>query len=304
MKRRQKVNYVGIGIFIFIGLALIVVGIFFAGRYSYIFNGGYRLKVEYTFLDDLLVGAKVRVGGGMTIGHVQEINFKDRNLEVVLIIDDGRKINRTASFHIFSTSLVGVKYIDVQNYDPNYTDYYQKDETIIGVSPIGMSRIMEMLGSMAGGLISDESGASAGLGKAFAEIGELISSLNRIVKNSESDIEKSVNELSTTIAGTGSMVKKLDNTLGQLEKMVTGLNKSVSVIDEKKVAAIVQNIEQTTVELKAMSQDLNSLSQNRNSVLYLIRDKNFKDRVDKISKNLEEFSEILKDKPNAIIMGK
>lgn len=304
MKRRQKVNYVGIGIFIFAGLALFVVGVFFAGRYSYVLRGGYRLKVEFNYLDDLLVGAKVRVGGGMTLGHVQEINFKDKNLEVVLVIDHGHKINREASFHIFSTSLVGVKYIDIQNYDPNQPEHYQPEETITGVSPLGMSRIMEMIGGMAGGLVNGENGTGLNLSATLADFQNLIASLNRIVSMSENDIRSSMTSLSGTLSRTGSMVTRLDNTLAQLEQMVTGLNQSVASIDKKKVQTIVQNIEQTTIELKTMTVELNSLSRNKNSALYLVRDKEFKDRLDKISRNLEEFSEILKDKPNAIIMGK
>jgi len=303
MKKKQKVNYIAIGVFIFIGVVLFIIGVMFAGRYSYVMGGGYRLRLEYTYLDDLLVGAKVRVGGGMTVGHVQEINFKNKNLEAVIVIDRGLKINRTASFHIFSTSLVGVKYIDIQNYDPNYTNYYKPDEVITGVSPLGMSRIMELIGGMAGGIVNNTNGGK-GLNKVLSDLTGLIASLNRIVTSSEGDIRMSVKELSENLSRTGDMVTKLDHTLGQLDQMVTSLNAATSGIDKKKVGAIVNNIDVTTRQLKILTTELNRLSNDKSSALYLMRDKQFKQRIDNTVKNLEAFSKILKDKPNAIIMGK
>ena len=303
MKKKQKTNYVAIGIFIFIGVVLFIVGVMFAGRYSYVMSGGYRLKLEYTYLDDLLVGAKVRIGGGMTVGHVQEIDFKNKNLEVIIVIDKGLKINRSASFHIFSTSLVGVKYIDIQNYDPNEKDYYKPEEVITGVSPLGMSRIMELIGGMAGGIVNNTN-KGEGLNGVLGDLTGLISSLNRIVTSSEGEIRNSVKDLSKDLSRTGDMVTKLDHTLGQLDQMVTTLNTAASGIDKKKVSTIVENIDATTRQLKTLMTDLNRLSYDKNSALYLVRDKKFKQRLDNTVKNLEAFSKIIKNKPNAIIMGK
>ena len=125
MRKKEKVNYIAIGLFIFLGIILFIVGIFFAGKYSIFFSGDYLLNLEFDFLDDLPTGAYVRIAGGINIGKVYEIRLEGDQPIVVVSIDKDYKINSNATFHIFATSLVGMKYINIQGYGTQNV-YYPK----------------------------------------------------------------------------------------------------------------------------------------------------------------------------------
>ncbi len=156
MQRGEKIKPAILGAFIFSGMFLILLFIYFAGKFSFILGGGYSLYLEYDFLDNLQSGAKVRVSGGPAIGYVDNVSFETGKIVVRLLIEGKYRINRGADFNIYSTSLVGQKYINISGYNPNSKEFYTNNEYIIGVTPIGFSRSIELLGATFKSLLAQE----------------------------------------------------------------------------------------------------------------------------------------------------
>lgn len=297
MKKKEKVNYLAIGLFIIAGIILVVVGIFFAGKLGYKIRGGYKLNVTYTFLDNLREGHKVRIAGGVDIGFVEEIKLEDDKMVAVLIIENGFQINQSASFHIYSTGIVGMKYVDVQGYDPSEQNYYEPDQYIVGVTPRGMAPTFESLGDLGDILASDEN--IKDLSVALGTMGEVFSSINQIVLSNQDVIESAVVDLATTLQKSSEMISKFDQTIANLESISEDLKLKLDAVDEDDIEAIVKNIESLTVELNTLVKGFNS----DDSVLSLLNDPDIRESMEFIVENLEDFSETLRDKPNAIIFG-
>lgn len=297
MKKKEKINFVAIGIFIFVGLGLFAVGIYFAGKYNYLLGGGYMLNVSYTFLDDLKVGSKVRISGGVDIGYVNDIRLENDVMVTELIIKDRFQINRNATFHIFSTGLVGMKYVDVQGYDPDYGDYYEPNEYIIGVSPRGMALVFESLGSLGDLLMTDESMNS--IMESFSYMGDLVESLNSLIEENKYGLRQSISSLSQTLQDTEDMMSSLDATIYNLELITSNLNDKIEAIDDEQIEEIVYNINSLTAELNTLVEGFNS----EDSALSLLNDPEFTETLKNTAENLETLSETLRDKPNALFFG-
>lgn len=297
MKKKQKVNYLAIGLFILVGIVLLVVGIFFAGKYGYKLGGGYKLNITYDYLDNLREGHKVRVAGGVDIGYVENIKLEEGQMVVVAIIEEGFKINKSATFHIYSTGIVGMKYIDVQGYDPSEDSYYEEGEYIEGVNPRGMSVVFESLGNLGDVLTSDEN--IQDLSKSFGSLSEVFVSINQIILSNQEVIENAVQDLALTLEKSSEMISKFDQTIANLENVSETLNTKLDAIDEEVIKDIINNIDELTVELNTLVKGFNS----EDSALHILNDPETRESLETIIDNLEDFSETLKDRPNSIIFG-
>jgi len=305
MQRGEKIKPALLGGFIFLGILLILFFIYFAGKFSFILGGGYTLYLEYDFLDNLSSGAKVRVSGGPAIGYVDNVSFETGKIVVKILIDGKYKINRGADFNIYSTSLVGQKYINISGYNPKATEFYTNNEYIIGVTPIGFSRSIEFLGEGFKALLAQEGGDTVNKVKnTLKNISELIEGLNRVIHENEKDIRGSVHNLNQGLKGTAEVMTRLNTTLNNLENITKKLNSTVAAIDDSQVAAIVSNVAGITMELKNLSADINRLSYDKNSALSLLRDKEFRTRLENTIKNMESFSKSISENPSRLLFGK
>lgn len=306
MERGKKTGNVAIGIFIFTGLILIMLFVIFAGKFSFIVGGGYKLYIEYDFVDNLQVGAKIRVFGGPPIGYIGEINFDTGKIVVTAMVQGKYKINRGAVFNIYSTSLVGQKYINVSGYksDTN-NNFYTNSEYIVGVTPLGFARTIELAGAAVKNLMGQENTDTATqLKSVFKNTSELIEGLNHLVNDNSKDIRTSIVNLSASLKHTGEVMAKINKTFENLQSGSKKLSDTLNTIDPEQVRNIVSNVNLATAELKNVSAELNRLTWDKTSPLNLARDKEFKQKLENTIKNFEEFSKKIKENPSTLFFGK
>jgi len=301
MEKQLKRKALYVGLFGFLGLVLIVGFIIFAGKYNAILSGAYRLRLVYTFLDNLQVGAKVKIAGGPAVGYVDRIDLKGGKLVVTVYIQKKFKINRGAEFNIYATSLVGQKYINISHYNPATTDFYTNNEEIIGVTPMGFSRVLEVAGIGLQSLVSGENVDTLyQVKQTFENTAELIAGLNAVVKDNSADIRSSMANLSKALRFSEDMVKHVNTIILNLEVASAQLNKRIEAVDDAQLAATLRDIQTTAEELRKFSLELNRLSSDKNSVIALLRDKEMKTSLENTIKNLEEFSKKIKDSPSKL----
>lgn len=283
MQRGKKINNGAIGAFIFLGIFLFLFFIYFAGKFSFIIGGGYRINIEYDFLDNLQVGAKVKVSGGPSIGYISKINFEKGKLIVVAMIEGNYKINRGAVFNIYSTSLVGQKYINVSGFLPDQPEVYTNNESVVGVTPIGFARVIEIAGAGVKSLIgAGNTDTVAKLKDVFQNTVELIQGLNNVIKDNSKDVHMSVK---------------------MLEESTRKLSSALNSLDEAQLKSIISNVNTISIELRNLSTDLNKLTYDKSSPLNLARDKEFKTRLENTVKNFEDFSKKISDNPSKLLFG-
>ncbi len=304
-KKIRKFNPVAIGSFLLVGFFLLLFFIYFAGKFSFIIGGGYRIFIEYDFLDNLQVGAKVRVFGGPAIGYVKSINFETGKIVVEVLLGGKYKINRDANFSIYSTSLVGQKYINVSDYKPGAKEFLTNNDYVIGITPMGFARTIEFAGAGLKTLFFTESEESLKkLQTIFRNISELIHNLNLLVKDNSPEIGSAIHRLNQVVKTSLEVAARLNFTVSNIEMGSKKLNDTIQTIDEKDIKEIVTNIAVVSSELKHLAVELNRLSYDKNSVLNVLRDKEFKNRLDNTMKNVEEFSKKIKDNPSILFFGK
>ncbi len=303
---KKKSQNVLIGAFIFSGIVLVLIFIYFAGKFSFIVGGGYRLFLEYDFVDNLQVGAKVRVSGGPPIGYIGKINFDSGKIVIEALIQGRYRINRGAVFNIYSTSLVGQKYINVSGYrSEQLAGHFTNNEYIVGVTPIGFARTIELAGGAVKTLMGQENADTVGrLKSVFVNTAELIEGLNRMVNDNATDIRKSIGSLSVSLKNTGEIMDRINSTFGNLQSGTKKISDALNKVDENDLNRIVSNMNIVTTELRFLSTELNRLSSDKNSALNLVRDRDFKVRLETTLKNFEDFSKKIKDNPSTLFFGK
>ncbi len=301
----KKFNPIVIGAFLLSGIIIFLFFIYFAGKFSFILGGGYKFYIEYDFLDNLQSGAKVRVSGGPAIGYVGKINFESGKIVVEVMINGKYKINRDANFSIYSTSLVGQKYINISGYKPNSQNTITNNEYIIGITPMGFGRTIEFAGAGLKTLLFSESEESLKkLQTIFNNISELIQNLNSLVKDNSYEISVSIQRLNQVVKTSVEIANRLNNSVANIEAGTKKINSAIQNIDENEIKNIVSNMSILSTELKNLSVELNRLSYDKNSIMNVVRDKEFKMRFDNTVKNVEEFSKKIKDNPSILFFGK
>ena len=133
-----------VGVFVFIGLALLGGLIVQFGRFSERMRGKYQLTVVFQDAAGLIKGSEIRMGGAR-IGKVAEqpeLNSETK-VQVVMSIDDAIKVPENSQIQIASATLLGDKMIVITPPEPGQrTDRYLQEGSVLqGGGPSGLDAI-------------------------------------------------------------------------------------------------------------------------------------------------------------------
>ncbi|MGL4561235.1 MAG: MlaD family protein, partial [Brevinema sp.] len=210
--KREQPNYLLIGGFIFLGILSIVFGVVVSDKLIYKLKGGYPLHLSFNFLDGLSVGSKVNIGSGKDIGNISSIKIEGSKLLVTVIIDKQYKINTDAIFQIYSTSLVGGKYLAVENYT-GQAPYFVPEQRIIGVDPFSFNNVLSMVGNI---FSSGESGdLTDGLGGIFKSLNQVAAQVDTLLKDNNSNINKVITNITEASVSINKLTDNLERKLNQ-----------------------------------------------------------------------------------------
>ncbi len=209
-------------------------------------QSGYNLRLYFGFLNGLSVNAPVKIAGGVTIGHVAEIKQSAEKTEVTVWIDRKYTLLKTARFAIFTTGLIGEKYINV--FIPpsaTVTEFYSDGDIVYAIDPASFDQMMLVFQSF----MQDESGGEM-LAQIFQNSKKFMENLNGIAQENRYDIRQSV------LSAKGMFSTLAERTL-VLTDQLNRLTANMAYISEK-------NKEEVTITLKNLSE----LSQNLNKIVF------------------------------------
>lgn len=136
--KKESVNKIKLGIFVSVGIALFVTGIYFIGEAKKLFTNTYKVTAIFKDVNGLQVGNNVRYAG-INVGTVDEIEIlTDSTVKVDLIVDVNTKrfIKKDAKAIIGSDGLMGNKILTLSS-GTNATAAIENNdviETIISLS--------------------------------------------------------------------------------------------------------------------------------------------------------------------------
>jgi phospholipid/cholesterol/gamma-HCH transport system substrate-binding protein len=204
-------------------------------------HSGYNLKIYFGFLNDLRTGAPVKIGGGIKIGQVESIQQNGEKSEVNVWIDNKYKLIQAAQFAIFTTGLIGEKYINV--FVPPSADvskFFSDGDKIYGLDPASFDQMMLTFQSF----FQEKKGGQV-LAEIFQNSNKFVANLNGLVDENKYDIKQSVLIAKAMMA---TLNEETKNFMIQLNI----LTKNFSQISEKNkedISIALRNISETTSSL-------------------------------------------------------
>lgn len=103
-----------VGIFVFVGLVILMIFILSIGGFK-TWSSGYKVKFVFNFINGVKLGAPVRFAG-VDVGQVKKINFISSldgrtKVEIVAWVKDSVNIPLDSSIWVNTLGLLGEKYI-------------------------------------------------------------------------------------------------------------------------------------------------------------------------------------------------
>lgn len=141
--KKESINKIKLGIFVSIGIALFVTGIYFIGETKKLFSSTFRISAMFGDVNGLQVGNNVRFAG-INVGTVESIEIiTDTTVKVAMIVDvkTQKFIKKDAKAIIGSDGLMGNK---IMNISPgtNGNPVIENDDMIGTTIPISMDDML------------------------------------------------------------------------------------------------------------------------------------------------------------------
>jgi len=195
----QKIK---IGLFTFIGLLVLVLGIFFIGNRKNLFSSTFNIYGTFKNVNGLQVGNNVRFAG-INVGVVQDINIvTDSSVRVDLTLNNSVKkfIKTDSKISIGSDGLMGDKLIVIAPGGVISTQAVQNGSQLSAINPVDVDKIIAKLT----GVANNAESLTAGLSAIVAKVNSGKGSLGRLLNNDQlsKDIEgtvKSAHATTTTL---------------------------------------------------------------------------------------------------------
>ena len=238
-----------VGIMITFSFTLFIVIVALLAQYN-INRSGYHIRLYFTFLNDLKVGSSVKIGGGIDIGQVVEINQSQDKTEVKIWIDNNYRLSKSTSFAIYTTGLIGEKYINViVPAVPDDTGYLADGDIKYGIDPASFDRMMQTFQSF----LRDQDGGEI-LADIFVNSSKFVENMNDIVEDNKYDVKSSVVMAKSTIENLNVQTRELMFNVNKLAKNMS----DISTDNKADIDSTLKNLSQTTASLNKLVYRLES----------------------------------------------
>ncbi len=278
-----------------VGLMTIMSFLFFIGAIIFISKWqlstkGFTMDIQFSFLNNLSVGAPVRIAGGINIGFVQKIYQENLNTYARIYLKNSLRgkipKNEKTYFAIFTQGLMGQKYVNLHIGEAKEEDeYYQPGDEVIGIDPPSIDQMLLSFSSW-----FDGNNGGQIIAQIVHETKLFINILNSIAAENRKDIR-------LTIVNTRKSVGSLSKELEILVKRLNLLSENLVDISSKNKT----DINQTLGNLSLISEDLNLITKRitsgRGSVGKLLADDQLYKDVYATIHNAKEFFDLLKREP-------
>lgn len=201
-----------VGVFVFVGLVILVVFVLLIGDFK-TWTLGHGINFIFDFVSGVKVGAPVRFAG-VDIGEVKEINFiflpQERKTKVQIVgwVKKEVKIPVDSTVWVNTLGLLGEKYIEIVPGE-DYANFLTADQALVGKEPIAMHEVAELAKSIATKI--DEN---------IAGVTELTQMMKSVAKNLDEGIVRIKNK-----EGTIGKLLYDDTLYKELEALVVDIRK-------------------------------------------------------------------------------
>ncbi|HQO01029.1 MAG TPA: MlaD family protein [Spirochaetota bacterium] len=200
-------------------------------------QSGYNLRIHFGFLGDLRKGAPVKIAGGINIGQVIDIKQSGQKSEVKVWIDKNYRLIKKTRFAIFTTGIIGEKYINV--FVPpsvGAEEYFQDGDMVYGIDPPSFDQMMLTFQ----GFLGKE--GSQILAEIFENSNKFVGNLNKMTYDNQNDVRHSVLLVKTMMQGLSTKSLVLMDQLNHFTKNMA----DISERNKQDITIALQQLSETT----------------------------------------------------------
>jgi len=278
-----------LGIFIFLGSAMLVILIFLLGNKDQLFASTFTVKAYFLNTEGLRKGAAVRFGG-IDVGAVKDIriiNDSTAKVEVTMRVKEEVKqfIKKDSQASIQTEGLVGNKVV-VLSMGSNGSEEIAEGGTIRVKEPLSLSAIIdETTGIMS---------YTKDMTKNMAEIVEKINSgegtIGRIINDDEL-YNAATNLTKTADRSMGALSKDMKNVVDQFDRLGRGTNEVIANVNliVTKIDTVLQGVAEGKGILGSLVSDKGKESETVNKILdnLVVVSEDAKISASRLSENME-----------------
>jgi len=232
-------NEARVGMVVTVSFTIFIILVGVLAKFN-ISRSGYSMRVYFGFLNDLRKGAPVKIAGGITIGQVKDIKQSGEKTQVDVWIDKKFKLIKKTKFAIFTTGIIGEKYINVfvpPSYDVE--EFFEEGDMVYGIDPPSFDQMMLTFQGFL-----DKEGSQV-LAEIFQNSNRFVSNLNKITAENRGDIRTSVLMLRGMI---GTMTVKSQVLMDQLNQLTRNMAE-LSEKNKQDISITLRQISETTSNL-------------------------------------------------------
>jgi phospholipid/cholesterol/gamma-HCH transport system substrate-binding protein len=133
-----------VGIFVFIGLVILMTFVLLLGNFQ-TWTSGYRVNFIFNFVNGVKLGAPVRFAG-VDVGEVQEMRFitgppeNKPKVQILCWLKNDVKIPGDSTIWVNTLGLLGEKYIEIMP-GADYKNALTANQALVGQDPIPMHEV-------------------------------------------------------------------------------------------------------------------------------------------------------------------
>jgi len=308
MSEQDNKKQIAVGAFIFIGLAILVIGIFTIGGQRKAFVKTFRLEAVFDDAQGLQAGNNVWLSG-IKVGTVKKVAFdKGSGIEVILnVVNEARShIHKDATARVSTDGLVGNKILIINGGTPSAA-LIDEGDSLRGQHQGGTDEMMATLQANNANLLEITGNLKTISQKLAAGQGTLGQLINDPTLGN--DLKASINNLQVATAGSQRVIRNLQDYTASLRKpgsLADQLVTDTTVFANLK--ATVAKLNDAAGNASAFAQKMqsagdginNSLSNTHTPIGLLLHDEETADNLQRTIKNLRVSSKELADDLEAI----
>lgn len=303
-QNKNNKKAITVGIFLFIGIVIFLLGVFTLGGQRKTFTKSFQLSVVFDDIQGLKVGNNVWFSG-VKVGLIKKIEFYGTSqVKVTLNVEEEahKYIHRDAKASISSDGLIGNKIVVIDGGSPKFPFIEDGDELAVNktLSTDDIMKTLQVNNKNLNEITSDFKLLANNLVEGKGTMGALLTD-QKIADN----FKKIVNNLEATTASTNRMAMQL-NTFSN--KLNTGGGLADKLLTDTVVFArlksSVNELQKTTASAAVMTENLSKasgkLNQTDNAAGILLNDAKTAEQVKTIMKNMETSSKKLDENLEAL----
>jgi len=287
-----------LGIFVFIGVVLLTVGILMLGEVR--FEKGYRIHILFNDIGGLLEKAPVRIAG-VEVGIVKKITLEKNKAKVTVWLKEKVKVYLDATASIITSGVVGMKYLDMTRGD-EHKPPLEDGAQIIGIDPISFDYVVNQTMKSFDQLVVTLQGITAG-GKVPENLVRLLKNFNQAVLKIDKFLGREEKTMKTVLTNFAKLSKGLVHLTDKIHTLSDNLD-GLTTESRKELQEMASNFKESTQKLGQTLDTFNRLGEHFETQIStpttpvgkIFMDKKFAKEMEKTIINLNQFLEGIRKK--------